>query len=262
VKVEYLRKLTASPLGAAKVTHIERTVGTRKVFDISVQDTERFFGGVAPVLLHNSEVYGDPEVHPQPETYFGNVNCVGPRGVYDEAKRFAEAMTMAYHQEHGVDTRIARIFNTYGPRLRLDDGRAIPTFIGQALRGEPLTVYGDGKQTRSFCYIDDLVEGIRRLMDHTVCDPVNLGNAEERSILEIAQRILAHVNGTTSRIEFRPLPQDDPKQRQPDLTKARTLLHWQPKTSLDEGLSKTVAWFRQHAHGRLRKPHFSVDKCV
>ena len=199
------------------------------------------------LLASTSEVYGDPQIHPQPESYWGHVNPVGPRGVYDEAKRFAEALTMAYHREHHVDTRIVRIFNTYGPHMRLNDGRAIPTFIDQALRGEPLTVFGDGAQTRSFCYIDDLVEGIRRLMDADVHEPVNIGNPDERSLLEIAKKILAACNGTSSRIQFRPLPIDDPKQRRPDLTKAHTILKWQPATPLDEGLSKTIAWFRQHS---------------
>ena len=196
------------------------------------------------LLASTSEIYGDPQVHPQPETYWGHVNCVGPRGVYDEAKRFAEALTMAYRREHRGDTRIARIFNTYGPRLRMDDGRAIPTFIGQVLRGEPLTIYGDGTQTRSFCYIDDLIEGLRRLMDRDMHEPVNLGNSDEISLHELAQKILAAVNGTTTRIEFRPLPVDDPKQRRPDLSMAKRLLQWEPRTSLDEGLVKTIAWFR------------------
>ena len=195
------------------------------------------------LLASTSEVYGDPQVHPQPETYWGNVNPVGPRGVYDEAKRFAEALTMAYHREHGVDTHIARIFNSYGPRMRLDDGRAVPTFIGQALRGEPLTVFGDGSQTRSFCYIDDLVEGLRRLVDADVHEPVNLGNPDERPIADIAKAVLARCNGAKSRIEFRPLPQDDPKQRRPDLTRANTLLEWRPAVSLEEGLPRTIAWF-------------------
>jgi len=231
--------------------------------------------GAKFLLASTSEIYGDPQVHPQGETYWGHVTCVGPRGVYDEAKRFAEALTMAYHREHQVDTRIARIFNCYGPRMRLDDGRAIPTFIGQAMRGEPLTVYGQGTQTRSFCYIDDLLEGIRRLMEAPVHEPVNLGTADERPILEIAKSVLAHFNGTPSRIvprpgavprggtppamgggvaigdapgrgiEFRPLPVDDPKQRCPDLTTAKTRLHWQPRIGFDEGLSRTIAWFRE-----------------
>ncbi|MDP3723135.1 MAG: SDR family oxidoreductase [Candidatus Omnitrophota bacterium] len=197
------------------------------------------------LLASTSEVYGDPQVHPQPESYWGHVNPVGPRSVYDEAKRFAEALTMAYHREHQIDTRIARVFNTYGPRMRLDDGRAIPTFIRQALKGEPLTVYGQGSQTRSFCYIDDLVEGIRRLMDSSIPDPVNLGNPDERPILEIAKEVLASVDGATSRIEFHPLPQDDPKQRCPDMTKTRHRLGWQPTITLHQGLERTVVWFAQ-----------------
>ena len=198
------------------------------------------------LLASTSEVYGDPQMHPQPEHYWGHVNPVGPRGVYDEAKRFAEALTMAYHREHGLETRIVRIFNTFGPRMRLDDGRAVPTFIRQALQGEPLTVYGDGSQTRSFCYIDDLIEGIRRLMDSEAHEPVNLGNPDERSILEIAKRILAYCNGTASRIVFEPLPEDDPKQRRPDLSRAKALLKWEPRVPLDEGLPKTITWFRSH----------------
>ncbi len=208
--------------------------------------------GACFLLASTSEVYGDPLVHPQPESYWGHVNPVGPRGVYDEAKRFAEALTMAYYREHGVNTRIIRVFNTFGPRMRLNDGRAVPTFIAQALKGEPLTVYGDGTQTRSFCYIDDLVEGIRRVMESDLHDPVNLGNPDERSILEIAQKVMAYLSGTTSRIEFRPLPVDDPKQRRPDLTLARRQLGWEPKVSLDEGLALTIAWFREQAnHPRL-----------
>jgi dTDP-glucose 4,6-dehydratase len=198
------------------------------------------------LLASTSEVYGDPHVHPQPETYYGNVNAVGPRGVYDEAKRFSEALTMAYYKEHGVDTRIVRIFNSYGPRMRLNDGRAVPTFINQALHGQPLTVFGDGSQTRSFCYIDDLIEGIIRLMQVTHHDPINLGNPDERSVLEIGKKILGYFNGTPSRIEFRPLPVDDPKQRRPDITKAKTLIGWEPRTPLDDGLKHTITWFRQH----------------
>ena len=205
------------------------------------------------LLASTSEVYGDPQVHPQPETYWGHVNPVGPRGVYDEAKRFAEALTMAYHREHHLDTRIVRIFNTYGPRMRLHDGRAVPTFIGQALRGEPLTVFGDGTQTRSFCYIDDLVEGIRRLMDADLHDPVNVGNPDERSLLQIAKKILAYCNGAPTPIEFLPLPVDDPKQRRHDITVARQQLGWKPRVGLDEGLQQTIRWFQQHAPAPLTK---------
>ena len=220
------------------------SLGTLNALGIAKTKNAKF------LLASTSEVYGDPQVHPQPESYWGHVNPVGPRGVYDEAKRFAEALTMAYHHEHGLNTRIARIFNSYGPRMRLDDGRAIPTFIGQALRGEPLTVFGDGTQTRSFCYIDDLVDGLQRLMGVDVHEPVNLGNPDERPILDIASAVLARFNVTTSRIEFRPLPQDDPKQRRPDLTRAKTRLAWQPSVSLEEGLPKTIAWYittKEHA---------------
>ena len=200
--------------------------------------------GAKFLLASTSEVYGDPQVHPQPETYWGHVNPVGPRSVYDEAKRFAEALTMAYHRAHGVDTRIVRIFNTYGPRMRTNDGRAIPAFISQALRGEPLTVFGDGSQTRSLCYIDDLVEGMCRLMQAPVHEPVNLGNPDERTMLALAQLVVAQVKGTASRIEFRPLPADDPKQRKPDIARARQLLKWEPQVRLEEGLQRTIEWCR------------------
>jgi len=196
------------------------------------------------LLASTSEVYGDPQVHPQSEDYWGNVNPIGVRGVYDEAKRFAEAMTMAYHRCHGLRTRIARIFNTYGPRMRLDDGRALPNFMGQALRGEPLTVYGDGSQTRSFCYIDDLVEGIVRLLNTEFAEPVNLGNPEEVTILEFAREILA-LTGGKSEIVFRPLPQDDPRVRRPDISRARQLLGWEPKIPRQEGLRRTLEYFRR-----------------
>lgn len=199
------------------------------------------------LLASTSEVYGDPQVHPQPESYWGHVNCAGPRGVYDEAKRFAEALTMAYHREHRVDVRIARIFNTYGPRMRLDDGRAIPTFVGQALRAEALTVFGDGAQTRSFCYVDDLIEGIRRLMDSDVHDPMNLGNPDERSLLEVARIILKACGQPPTHLNFHPLPVDDPKQRRPDITRARRLLDWEPTIGFDEGLKRTIDWFRASA---------------
>ncbi len=196
------------------------------------------------LLASTSECYGDPTVGPQPETYWGNVNPIGPRGVYDEAKRFAEAMTMAYHRAHGVDTRIVRIFNTYGPRMRLNDGRALPNFVFQALTGQPITVYGDGQQTRSFCYVSDLIEGIHRLMQSDEHDPVNLGNPQEVSILEFAERVRALV-GSDVPIAFKPLPQDDPKQRCPDINKARGLLNWEPKVGLEEGLRLTLEFFRK-----------------
>jgi len=196
------------------------------------------------LLASTSECYGDPEVSPQPESYRGHVNPIGPRGVYDEAKRFAEAMTMAYHRAHDVDTRIARIFNTYGPRMRLNDGRALPNFVYQALTGQPLTVHGDGQQTRSFCYVSDLIEGIYRLMQSEEHEPVNLGNPQEITILEFAERIRA-LTGSNVPIVFKPLPEDDPKQRCPDITKARRILHWEPEVSLDEGLPRTLEFFRR-----------------
>lgn len=191
-----------------------------------------------------SECYGDPDVSPQPESYWGHVNPIGPRGVYDEAKRFAEALTMAYHRYHGIDTRIVRIFNTYGPRMRLNDGRALPNFLYQALAGEPITVYGDGKQTRSFCYVSDLIEGIYRLLQSAEHEPVNIGNPNEITILEFAERVRKLV-GADAPIVFRPLPQDDPKQRCPDITKARRILQWEPKVNLEDGLQRTYDFFRR-----------------
>jgi dTDP-glucose 4,6-dehydratase len=202
--------------------------------------------GAAFLLASTSEVYGDPLIHPQPETYWGNVNPVGPRGVYDEAKRAAEAFTMAYHRSHGLRTRIARIFNTYGPRMRMDDGRAAPNFIGQALRGDPLTVYGDGSQTRSLCYVDDLIEGIVRLLDIDHAEPVNLGNPAEVSVLELAQ-LIRNLCGSASEIVFRPLPEDDPRIRRPDVTAARQLLGWEARTPLEPGLKRTIAWFSKRS---------------
>jgi dTDP-glucose 4,6-dehydratase len=212
-------------------------LGTHKALGLAKEKHARF------VLASTSEVYGDPLEHPQTESYWGNVNPIGPRGVYDEAKRFGEAMTTAYHRYHGLDTKIVRIFNTYGPRMRLNDGRAIPAFMSQALRGEDITIFGSGKQTRSFCYVSDLVEGVIRLLESDVHDPVNIGNPHEMTIEEIARKILALV-GSKSRLVYRPLPEDDPKVRQPDITRARTLLGWEPKVSLDEGLTKTLAYFR------------------
>ena len=195
------------------------------------------------IVASTSEVYGDPTVHPQPEEYYGNVNPVGPRGVYDEAKRFQEAITMAYHTFHGLDTRIVRIFNTYGPRMRLNDGRVLPAFIGQALRGEDLTVFGDGSQTRSFCYVDDLVEGIYRLLMSDYVQPMNIGNPDEITIREFAEEIVK-LTGTTQKVIYQPLPKDDPKQRQPDIRKARQILGWEPKVSRAEGLKITYDYFR------------------
>ncbi len=215
------------------------SLGTMNALGIAKAKQAKF------LLASTSEVYGDPDVHPQVETYWGHVNPIGPRGVYDEAKRFAEAMTMAYHRAHGVDTRIIRIFNTYGPRMRAEDGRAIPAFISQALRGEPLTVFGDGSQTRSFCYIDDLVQGIVGVMQADYHDPINLGNPEEYTVLQLAQRIIDLMK-SSSRIVFKPLPQDDPKQRRPDISLARRLLQWEPTVGLQEGLSNTIEWFKTH----------------
>ncbi len=210
--------------------------------------------GATFVFASSSEVYGDPAIHPQPENYWGHVNTTGVRGCYDESKRFAEAMAMAYHRYHGVDIRIVRIFNTYGPRMRPNDGRAIPTFIPQALNGEPLTVFGNGSQTRSFCYVDDLVEGIYRLMASGYTNPVNIGNPIEMTVLELAEKII-EMTGSKSEIVFRDLPQDDPKVRQPDITLAKTLLQWEPKTTLEDGLTRIIAWFRQNlVKGYLDKP--------
>jgi dTDP-glucose 4,6-dehydratase len=214
------------------------SLGTHNALGLALAKRARF------ILASTSEVYGDPLEHPQKETYWGNVNPTGPRGVYDEAKRFAEAITLAYHRYHGVDTRIVRIFNTYGPRMRLRDGRAIPAFMSQALRDEDVTVFGDGTQTRSFCYVSDLVDGVLRLLDADIHDPVNIGNPHELTIGEIASTIIALV-GSKSRIVHRPLPTDDPRQRQPDITRARTLLGWEPRVPLEEGLLRTVAYFKQ-----------------
>jgi dTDP-glucose 4,6-dehydratase len=213
-------------------------LGTHKALGVAREKGARF------LLASTSECYGDPLVHPQREDYWGNVNPVGPRGVYDEAKRFAEAMTMAYHRYHKVETRIVRIFNTYGPRMRLNDGRALPAFMGQALRGEPLTVFGDGSQTRSFCYVDDLIEGIWRLLNSSEVLPVNIGNPSEMTILEFARRILS-LTGSKSEIVLKPLPVDDPKVRQPDISKAKRLLGWEPRFDLDRGLALTLDYFRE-----------------
>ena len=212
-------------------------LGTHKALGLALAKKATF------VLASTSEVYGDPLEHPQKETYWGNVNPIGPRGVYDEAKRFAEAMTIAYQRYHGLETRIVRIFNTYGPRMRTHDGRAVPAFISQALRGEELTIFGSGTQTRSFCYITDLVDGILRLMASNVREPVNIGNPRETTIEEIA-RIIKRLTGSASEIGYRPLPEDDPKVRRPDITRARTLLGWEPKVDLEEGLTSTIAYFR------------------
>jgi dTDP-glucose 4,6-dehydratase len=214
------------------------SLGTHKALGFAKAKKARFF------LASTSEVYGDPEIHPQVEEYWGNVNPVGPRGVYDEAKRFAEAMTMAYHRFHGVETRIVRIFNTYGERMRFEDGRAIPAFVSQALRGEDVTVFGDGSQTRSVCYVSDLIEGIYCLMMSDYTMPMNIGNPEELSMLDLAKEIIA-LTKSTSKIVFKELPQDDPKVRQPDITKARKILGWEPKVARKEGLARTIEYFRK-----------------
>jgi dTDP-glucose 4,6-dehydratase len=212
------------------------SLGTRRMLEVALARNARF------LVTSTSECYGDPLVHPQVETYWGNVNPVGPRSCYDESKRFAEALTMAYHRKHGLRTNIARIFNTYGPRMKLNDGRVVPAFLDQALRGEPMTVFGSGSQTRSFCYVSDLVDGLYRLMLSEERYPVNLGNPVEMTILEFAQHI-RRMTGTKSEIVFEPLPEDDPKQRKPDITKATTLLGWVPRVSLEDGLRETVAYF-------------------
>ena len=228
--IDYLRV----PIQTLKVG----SLGTHNGLGLAKAKKARF------LLASTSEVYGDPKVHPQREDYWGNVNPVGPRGVYDEAKRFAEAMVMAYHRVHGVETRIARIFNTYGPRMRIEDGRAIPAFLGQALRGQDVTVFGDGTQTRSLCYISDLVDGIARLMASAESDPVNIGNPVEMTVGALAERIIA-LSGSRSRIVYRPLPVDDPRIRQPDIARARTLLGWEPRVPLEEGLARTLEYFRK-----------------
>ena len=214
------------------------SLGTHKALGLAKEKKARL------LLASTSEVYGDPLVHPQSEDYYGNVSPIGPRGVYDEAKRFAEAITMAYHRFHGIDTRIARIFNTYGPRMRMRDGRVVPAFLCQALKGEALTVFGDGTQTRSFCYVSDLIEGIYQLLMSDEVDPVNIGNPAEMSVLEFAQEVIRIV-GSTSKIILKPLPQDDPKVRQPDIAKIKRVLDWKPTVSLPEGLNKTLAYFKE-----------------
>jgi dTDP-glucose 4,6-dehydratase len=231
----------ASPIDYLKIpiqTLKVGSLGTHNLLGLAKAKNARM------LIASTSEVYGDPLVHPQTEEYWGNVNPVGPRGVYDEAKRFQEAMTMAYHTYHGLQTRIIRIFNTYGPRMRLDDGRVLPAFIGQALRGEDLTAFGDGSQTRSFCYVSDLVEGIYRLLLSDYAQPMNIGNPDEITINEFAQEILK-LTGSTSKVIYTPLPTDDPKQRRPDITKARAILGWEPKVSRSEGLKLTLEYFKK-----------------
>lgn len=234
----------ASP--ASPIDYLQLPIQTLKVGSLGTHNALGLAKAKQATFLiaSTSECYGDPLIHPQREDYWGNVNPIGPRGVYDEAKRFAEAMTMAYHRYHQVDTKIVRIFNTYGPRMRLEDGRVVPAFIGQALQGQPLTVFGDGSQTRSFCYVSDLIDGIFRLSQSNYHEPVNIGNPGEMTVLQFAKAILA-MTGSKSDIDFRPLPVDDPKVRQPDIGLARKLLAWEPKVSFDEGIEKTVNYFRE-----------------
>ncbi|MDP8215563.1 MAG: SDR family oxidoreductase [Candidatus Euphemobacter frigidus] len=238
----------ASP--ASPIDYLELPIQTLKVGSLGTHKTL----GLAKakeatfLLASTSEVYGDPLVHPQKENYWGNVNPIGPRGVYDEAKRFAEALTMAYHRYHGVDTRIIRIFNTYGPRMRAHDGRVVPAFICQALEGEPLTVFGDGSQTRSFCYVADLIDGIFKLAVSSVTEPVNIGNPHEMTIRQFAELII-RLTSSSSRLEYRSLPVDDPKTRQPDISKAKEVLDWEPRVKLEDGLKETIEWFRNKSFG-------------
>ncbi|WP_199118649.1 UDP-glucuronic acid decarboxylase family protein [Pedobacter sp. ASV28] len=250
-KLDYILHF-ASP--ASPIDYLKIPIQTLKVGSLG---THNLLGlakakGARMLIASTSEVYGDPNVNPQPEEYWGNVNPVGPRGVYDEAKRFQEAITMAYHTFHGVETRIVRIFNTYGPRMRLNDGRVLPAFIGQALRGEDLTVFGDGSQTRSFCYVDDLVEGIYRLLHSDYSGPVNIGNPDEITIKQFCEEIIK-LTGTDQKIVYKPLPQDDPKQRRPDITKAKQLLNWEPKISRAEGLKITYEYFKSLSAEALAK---------
>jgi dTDP-glucose 4,6-dehydratase len=252
----------ASP--ASPIDYLKIPIQTLKVGSLGIHNCL----GLARVkkarvlIASTSEVYGDPEVHPQPETYWGNVNPVGPRGVYDEAKRFQEAMTMAYHTFHGVETRIVRIFNTYGPRMRLNDGRVLPAFIGQALRGEDLTVFGDGSQTRSFCYVDDLVEGIYLLLHSEYEKPLNIGNPSEISISQFAEEII-DLTGTEQKVIYKELPVDDPKQRCPDISQAQNVLDWKPKVSRQEGLKITYEYFKSLSKEELfEKEHMNFDKYI
>ncbi len=234
----------ASP--ASPVDYLKYPLETLRVGSVGVENALRLAerSGATFLLASTSEVYGDPLEHPQKETYWGNVNPVGPRAVYDEAKRFAEAITTAYRRHRRLEVRIARIFNTYGPRMRLDDGRVVPTFAGQALRGEPITVYGDGKQTRSFCYVDDTVDGLWRLLRSSYGEPVNVGNPREMTILEFAREV-QRIAGTHLPIEHRPLPEDDPRVRRPDISRAREVLGWEPRVAFEDGMQRTLAWFRE-----------------
>lgn len=241
-KVDYVWHF-ASP--ASPIDYLKIPIPTLKVGSLGTHNALGLAKekGAAFLLASTSECYGDPLIHPQTEDYWGNVNPIGPRGVYDEAKRFAEAITMAYHRYHGMNTHIVRIFNTYGPRMRLNDGRVVPAFIGQALTGQPMTIFGDGSQTRSFCYVSDLIDGIFRLMMSDFHEPVNVGNPREMTILQFAEEIM-RITGTASKIEHKPLPVDDPKVRQPDITRARNVLGWEPKVDFDEGIRETIKFFR------------------
>ncbi len=260
-KVDYILHF-ASP--ASPIDYLKIPIQTLKVGSLGIHNCL----GLARVknarvlIASTSEVYGDPTVHPQTEDYWGNVNPVGPRGVYDEAKRFQEAMTMAYHTFHQVETRIVRIFNTYGPKMRLNDGRVLPAFIGQALRGEDLTIFGDGSQTRSFCYVDDLVEGIYRLLHSDYVYPVNIGNPDEITIGQFAEEIIK-LTGTNQKVVYKDLPVDDPKQRQPDITKARAILNWEPTIDREEGLKRTYAYFKSLSNEELyQSDHIDFDKFI
>ena len=250
-KIDYILHF-ASP--ASPIDYLKIPIQTLKVGSLGTHNLLGFaLAKKARILVAStSEVYGDPLVHPQSEDYWGNVNPIGPRGVYDEAKRFQEAITMAYHTYHKLETRIVRIFNTYGPRMRLNDGRALPAFVGQALRGEDLTVFGDGSQSRSFCYVDDLIEGIFRLLHSDYSQPVNIGNPVEITIKQFAEEIIK-LTGTTQKIVYKPLPQDDPKQRQPDITRAKEILGWTPKVSREEGLKITYEYFKSLPSEELNK---------
>jgi dTDP-glucose 4,6-dehydratase len=260
-KIDYILHFAspASPIDYLKIpiqTLKVGSLGTHNLLGLALEKNARI------LVASTSEVYGDPMVHPQTESYWGNVNPVGPRGVYDEAKRFQEAITMAYHTYHGLETRIVRIFNTYGPRMRLNDGRVLPAFIGQALRGEDLTIFGDGSQTRSFCYVSDLVEGIYRLLLSDCSDPVNIGNPDEITILDFASEIVK-LTGTKQKVVFKPLPKDDPMQRQPDISKARAILDWEPKVSRQEGLAITYDYFKSLPEEKLyRKEHNTFEGYV
>ncbi len=260
-KLDYILHF-ASP--ASPIDYLKIPIQTLKVGSLGTHNLL----GLAKVknarmlIASTSEVYGDPEVHPQKEQYWGNVNPIGPRGVYDEAKRFQEAITMAYHRFHGVETRIIRIFNTYGPRMRLNDGRVLPAFIGQALRGEDLTVFGDGSQTRSFCYVDDLVEGICRLLQSDYPEPVNIGNPDEITIGDFAEEIIK-LTGTSQKVIYKELPENDPKKRRPDITKAKELLNWEPKVSRQEGLKLTYDFFKSLSKEELSEvDHYNFDKFI